>query len=147
MAGYSGTPLAQKLGIKPGHRVLLSQAPRGFTKTLGALPEGAKVADAAASRGSFDVAVAFVTSSSELDKSLAKLKSRMDPAAGFWVAWPKRASGVATDVTEDVVRQKAIASGLVDNKVCAVDDTWSGLRLVYRLIDRPALAKKSRKGR
>jgi hypothetical protein len=135
MAGYSNTPLAQKLGIKPGSRVVVAGAPAGFAATLGKLPEGSSLGDAAG-RGVFDVAVLFTTELSDLAKRLPALQKRMDPAAGLWVAWPKRASGKKTDLTEDVVREVALARSLVDNKVCAIDDTWSGLRLVIRLADR-----------
>jgi hypothetical protein len=133
--GYSGTPLPQKLGIKPGHRVLLLGAPEGFAKrTLGALPEAVKVRTRAS--GVADVIVAFHLRRAELAKQLPALRKRMEPAAGLWIAWPKRASKVDTDITEDVVRELALANTLVDNKVCAIDETWSGLRLVIRLRDR-----------
>jgi hypothetical protein len=139
VAGYSGTPLPQKLGIKPGHRVLLLGAPEGFEAgTLGTLPEDVTVAHAA--RGSADVIVAFLSSRAELVRRLPVLRRRMEPAAGLWIAWPKRASGVATDVTEDVVRDLALTTDLVDNKVCAIDATWSGLRLVIRLSARAGSA-------
>jgi hypothetical protein len=140
MAGYSSTPLAQKLGIKPASRVVVAGAPPGFTATLGKLPEGSSLGDAAASRGAFDVAVLFTTELADLVKRLPALQKRMDPAAGLWVAWPKRASGKKTDLTEDVVRKVALERALVDNKVCAIDDTWSGLRLVIRVADRAKLS-------
>jgi hypothetical protein len=134
-AGYSGTPLPRKLGIKPGHRVLLIGAPEGFEAgTLGPLPDGVRVARRAA--GTADVIVAFHTERSRLARRLPALRDRMEPAAGLWIAWPKRASGVATDLTEDVIRELALAHVLVDTKVCAIDATWSGLRLVIRLRDR-----------
>jgi hypothetical protein len=130
-AGYSGTPLPRKLGIKPGHRVLLLGAPEGFEDgTLGALPDGVRVGRSA--RGRADVIVSFVTERAALERRLARLRELMEPAAGLWIAWPKRASGVPTDMTEDVVRAVALPTGLVDNKVCAIDATWSGLRLVIR---------------
>ena len=136
-AGYSGTPLPRKLGIKPGHRVLLVGAPDGFEdETLGALPDGVEVAREP-SGGTADVIVAFCTAAAEVDARVAALRAHMDPAAGLWIAWPKRASKVPTDITEDVVREIGLARGLVDNKVCAIDATWSGLRLVIRLADRP----------
>ena len=136
MAGYSGTPLPAKLGIKPGHRVLLLRAPDGFERdTLGALPDGVTVARTA--RGTADVIVAFFDRRAELTRRMPALRERMAPACGLWIAWPKRASGVATDLTEDVVRELALANRLVDNKVAAIDATWSGLRLVIRLADRP----------
>jgi hypothetical protein len=144
MAGYSNTPLSNKLGIKAGSRVVLAGAPAGFAATLGKLPEGSALQDAGKSRGSFDVAVLFTRSLADLVKRFGALQKRMDPAAGLWIAWPKRASGVATDLTEDVVRKVALERSLVDNKVCAIDDTWSGLRLVIRVAER-AKVKRTRK--
>ena len=129
MAGYSGTPLPRKLGIKPGHRLLLVDAPDGFA--LEDVPDGVTEAD-----GEADVIVAFRLSRDQLAADLPALRRRMDKAAGLWIAWPKRASKVETDLTEDVVRELALANTLVDNKVCAIDETWSGLRLVIRLKDR-----------
>jgi hypothetical protein len=134
-AGYSGTPLPRKLGIKPGQRVLLLGAPAGFeAETLGELPDGVRVARRAS--GTADVIVAFHTRRAELERGLAQLRALMEPAAGLWIAWPKRASKVETDITEDVLREIALPTGLVDNKVCAIDATWSGLRLVIRLSAR-----------
>ncbi len=136
MVGYSGTPLPRKLGVEPGHRVLVLRAPEAFVEhALAGLPEGVAVRRRA--RGSADVIVAFHRRRAELARALPRLRLLMEPAAGLWIAWPKRASGVATDLTEDVVRELALANRLVDNKVCAIDDTWSGLRLVIRLRDRP----------
>jgi hypothetical protein len=135
-AGYSGTPLPRKLGIKPGAMVALIGAPDGFESTLGELPGGVVVRRRLGPTR-FDVIVAFFSRRSVLERRLASLAAALDPAGGLWVAWPKRASGVATDVTEDVVRGLGLAAGLVDNKVCAIDAVWSGLRLVYRLRDRP----------
>ncbi|MGH7132834.1 MAG: DUF3052 domain-containing protein [Phycisphaerales bacterium] len=137
MAGYSGTPLAQKLGIKPGSRVLVAGAPRGFEKTLEGLPPDAKLETAAARGAKYDVMAVFVTTQKMLTRQLAAMMPRMQLACGLWFAWPKKASGVATDVTEDAVRDAALAAGLVDNKVCAIDQTWSGLRVVIRVKDRP----------
>jgi hypothetical protein len=135
VAGYSGTPLPRKLGIKPGHRLLILGAPEGFeAETLGELPEGVRVAHRAS--GVADVIVAFFTQRSALARRMPALRERMDPAAGLWIAWPKRAAKVETDLTEDVVRELALAHALVDNKVCAIDATWSGLRLVIRLSER-----------
>jgi hypothetical protein len=134
MAGYSGTPLVQKLGIKPNHRVALVAAPSDFA--LGALPAGAALQTNL--RGDpLDVILFFATSRSRLVKQFAGLAARLAPAGGLWVAWPKKASGVATDLSENVIRAIGLEAGLVDNKVCAVDDTWSGLRFVIRLKDRP----------
>jgi hypothetical protein len=134
MAGYSGTPLVTKLGIKEGHRLAFPGAPEGFRRLLGPLPEGAELRSR--TRGPLDVIVFFTKSSAELRRRLPALRRAMDPAAGLWVAWPKRASGVETDLTEDIARDLGYANTLVDNKVCAIDETWSGLRLVIRLQDR-----------
>ncbi|HEY2769810.1 MAG TPA: DUF3052 domain-containing protein [Solirubrobacteraceae bacterium] len=134
-AGYSSTPLPMKLGIKPGSRLGLLGAPSGFEATLGELPSGVTVIGQA--RAPLDVIVAFFTSRASLARRLPTLQRAMTPSAGLWIAWPKRASGVATDVGEGVVRELGLAAGLVDNKVCAIDEVWSGLRLVYRLRDRP----------
>jgi hypothetical protein len=128
--------LPRKLGIKPGARVALIGAPDGFDSTLGSLPEAVTVVRRLG-RGPLDVIVAFFSQRSSFEQRLPGLREALDPAGGLWIAWPKRASGVATDVTEDVVRALGLEAGLVDNKVCAIDDVWSGLRLVYRLRDRP----------
>ena len=134
MSGYSGTPLPRKLGIKEGARVALVDAPDNFEATLGALPDGVTVRTRA--RGPVDVIVFFTASRAKLERRIVTLRSALDPAGRLWVAWPKRASGVPTDVTEDVVREIASAHRLVDNKVAALDETWSGLQLVIRLKDR-----------
>jgi hypothetical protein len=135
VAGYSGTPLPRKLGIKPGHRVLILSAPEQFEETtLGELPEGVQVGRAA--RGKADVIVSFHTERADLARRMPTLRAAMEPAAGLWIAWPKRASKVPTDLTEDVVRELALDNVLVDNKVAALDEKWSGLRLVIRLRDR-----------
>jgi hypothetical protein len=132
-AGYSGTPLPKKLGIKPGHRVLLLGAPDGFS--LGELPEDVRVLRAL--RGEADVLVSFHFERRDLERRLPALRRAMVPNAGLWIAWPKKASNVPTDLTEDVVRELALANVLVDNKVAAIDEVWSGLRLVIRVRDRP----------
>jgi hypothetical protein len=129
-AGYSGTPLPQKLGIKEGCTLVLIAAPPELV--LGVLPHGTHLQRGLAGKALFDVLVVFVKKRTELVARIAACRPRMQPAAGLWIAWPKRASGVATDVTEDTVREVALPTGLVDNKVCAIDDTWSGLRLVIR---------------
>ena len=134
-AGYSGTPLPRKLGITPDARLAILGAPESFGATLGELPDGVRVRDRA--RGPLDLIVAFFTERRALERRLPALRDALDPAGGVWIAWPKRASGVQTDITEDVVREIALADGLVDTKVCAIDETWSGLRLVFRLRDRP----------
>ena len=134
MSGYSGTPLPKKLGIKEGHRVVLVAAPDHVEELLGDLPPGVTLLRQA--RAPYDVVLLFVTERRILARKLPALAAKMDRAGGLWVCWPKRASGVSTDVTEDTVRDVALPLGLVDNKVCAVDETWSGLRIVYRLKDR-----------
>ena len=131
-AGYSATPLPKKLGIKPGHRLMLLAAPDEFD--LGELPEEVTVLRRA--RGKADVIVSFHTARADLARRMPALRDAMVPAAGLWIAWPKRASKVPTDLTEDVVRELALANVLVDNKVAALDEKWSGLRLVIRLKDR-----------
>ena len=135
--GYSGTPLVRKLGIKPYARLGLIAAPEDFDATLGALPPGVRVRRRLGGEP-FDVIVAFHTRRAELQRRLPRLADALDPAGGLWMAWPKRASGASTDLTDNVVRNLGLAAGLVDNKVCAIDETWSGLRLVYRLRDRPS---------
>ena len=135
-AGYSGTPLPQKLGIKEGHKVSLIGAPIGFPdKTLGLLPTGAVIgrfASKAKQLALFDVIVVFVKLRADLVVHIASCRPRMQQDGGLWIAWPKKASGVATDITEQTIRDVALPTGLVDNKVCAIDETWSGLRLVIR---------------
>lgn len=132
MVGYSGTPLPQKLGIKPGARVAIVDAPRAFALSL---PEGVALLDAR--DGGLDVLLWFLRERSTLDGELAAMSARLKPAGALWTAWPKKASGVPTDLTENVVREVALPTGLVDNKVCAIDETWSGLRLVWRVELRP----------
>jgi hypothetical protein len=127
MAGYSGTPLATKLGIREGSRVAVLGAPPGFD--AGALG-GVRYSTSA--RGSFDVIVSFHTQRAELEARIPKLLDVLDVDGGLWMAWPKKASRVPTDLTEDVQREIWLPLGLVDNKVCAIDDVWSGLRVVWR---------------
>ncbi|MEN8375075.1 MAG: DUF3052 domain-containing protein [Gemmatimonadota bacterium] len=136
MAGYSGTPLPRKLGIKPGHRVALLGAPEGFSAALGNLPERVRTTRRAAA-GPYDVMVLFADRRSRLARRIGAAKAKLAPNGGLWICWPKKSSGVPTDLADGVVREAGLASGLVDNKVCAVDDIWSGLRFVYRLADRP----------
>jgi hypothetical protein len=140
-AGYSGTPLVRKLGIQAESRLGLIGAPEGFDQTLGELPPGVVVRRRL--RGEFDVIVGFCVARVELERRLPAWRAALDQAGGLWVAWPKRASGVATDLSDGVVRELGLAAGLVDNKVCAIDETWSGLRFVYRLTDRPGAAARS----
>jgi hypothetical protein len=131
-AGYSGTPLPTKLGIKPGHRVLLAAAPAGFD--LGPLP--AVEVHRRAGSAPYDVVLLFVTRRRDLLARLDGLRARLTPSGGLWVVWPKRACGVPTDLDENVLRDVVLPTGMVDNKVCAVDQTWSGLRFVVRLRHR-----------
>jgi len=134
VAGYSGRPLADKLGIKPGTRIAILNAPRGYRATLGSLPPGVVVASAA--RGTFPFIHFFTRSRSLLQTKLGMLLNALEPDGALWISWPKKASGVATDMTEDVVREIALPTGLVDVKVAAVDEVWSGLKLVRRLRNR-----------
>jgi hypothetical protein len=129
-AGYSGTPLAKKLGIGPGMKVVLRAAPKNLRAQLAPIPDG--VAFAARVTAATDLIHVFVKSRSKLERELASALNAMRPDAVIWVSWPKKASGVATDVTEDTIRAVALPLGLVDVKVCAVDATWSGLKLVVR---------------
>ena len=134
MVGYSGTPLARKLGITEGSRVALLGAPEGFDDELAPMPEGVTVLRRLGA--GVDVAVLFVTERRDLERRFPAVAKAIFPAGGFWVVWPKRASKVPTDLTEDVLREVALPQGLVDNKVCAVTDVWSGLRLVWRKENR-----------
>jgi hypothetical protein len=131
MAGYSGTPLPRKLGIKPGHLVALLDAPEKVRAGLDAVP-GVTTVYSLDGGEPLDVIVAFLRWRDGFEAALPALRQRMAPACGLWIAWPKRAAKVPTDMTEDVVREVALPTGLVDNKVCAIDDVWSGLRLVIR---------------
>ncbi len=135
MAGYSAKPLARKLGIGPCARVALPGAPAGFHNQLAPLPDAVRIKRR--TTAPLDVVVAFFTREAALAGELERLGRTVFPDGGLWIAWPKRASGVPTDLTEDRVRALGLGSGLVDNKVCAIDETWSGLRLVHRLRDRP----------
>jgi hypothetical protein len=134
-AGYSGTPLPRKLGVREGSRLLLVDAPVDFAATLGELPPGVELVEAGA--GAVDVAILFALDVPAVRARFADLAASLQPAGGLWIAWPKRSSGVATELDENVVREIGLADGLVDNKVCAIDATWSGLRFVWRLRDRP----------
>ncbi len=146
MAGYSGTPLVKKLGLKPGHRLALLAAPDGFGATLGELPAEVRVQGDLGGE-SLDVIVLFAPGRAALGQRFTAAARRLAPAGGLWVAWPKRASGVPTDLTEDVVRQVGLDAGLVDNKVCAIDEVWAGLRFVIRAHDRPGPGRLSSKGK
>jgi hypothetical protein len=125
-AGYSGTPLPRKLGIKDGSRVAIVAAPDGFELDAELVPLGAHM----------DVILLFVLEHQELERCFTELAALLTPSGGLWIAWPKQASSVATDLREGLVRRTGLAHGLVDNKVCAIDETWSGLRFVRRMSDR-----------
>lgn len=133
-SGYSGTPLPQKLGFKEGTQAAVAGAPDGFKRLLGALPKGATLA--APASAVLDMGVLFVTRAIDLRRAVPIWMHRLKPAGMLWIAWPKKASGAATDLTEDVVRHVGLQGGLVDVKVCAIDATWSGLKFVRRLRDR-----------
>ncbi len=124
---YAATPLPKKLGIKAGSRVALQKAPQGFAEELGVKPR---------LRGEFDVAMLFATRQGELKRAFTPLARRLAPAGGLWVAWPKKASGIPTDLTFESVQKTGLDAGLVDNKSCAIDDAWQALRFVIRLKDR-----------
>ena len=137
-AGYSGTPLPRKLGIREGASVVLLGAPDGFDEVLAPLPDGVRVTRRLPRKGrEGDVAVLFVTAGVDLDRRFDAVAAALTPAGGFWVAWPKRSSGMPTDLTENLIRDIGVTHGMVDNKVCAITDVWSGLRFVLRLKDRP----------
>lgn len=142
-AGYSGTPLPAKLGIKAGHRVLLSGAPAGFAEELGPLPGKVVVHRRATGADPYDVILGFCPDRATMIARFGGWQGRLDQAGGLWIAWPKRASGVATDLAESFVREYGLVRGLVDNKVAAVDPIWSGLRFVVRVADRTRSATKS----
>jgi hypothetical protein len=141
MAGYSKTPLPKKLGIKPNAVLALVNAPADFLATLGELPPGVEVPEHSARLTGIDVIVFFTQNRTDLSRRFAALAKQLDPAGGFWIAWPKKTSGVETDLNENIIRDIGLKVGLVDNKVCAIDDTWSGLRFVVRLVDRPKKQK------
>ncbi len=134
MTAGSGTPLAKKLGIREGDRVALADPPAGLDSLLAPLPASVVLLRRAV--GPLDVAILFATRRAGLARRFDRVARLLERNGGLWVCWPKRTSGVVTDLTEHVVREIGLAAGLVDNKVCAVDDTWSGLRFVYRLQDR-----------
>ena len=135
MDGYSGTPLVRKLGIRPGSRLALLCAPRGFEHQLVGLPDDVRIARRDPSR--VDVALFFVTKAATLSREFPALARRLAPGARLWIAWPKQASGVASDVTQALVRERGLATGLVDFKICAIDATWSGLCFTHRAAKPP----------
>jgi hypothetical protein len=142
LAGYSGTPLPKKLGIKDTSRVGIFGAPPGMRETIGPLPDGVETTTVL--RGALDVAILFVTRRADLAKRFGPLAKAIAPAGGLWISWPKKSSGAPTDLDESVVRAIGPERGLVDVKVCAVDETWSGLKFVVRLEDRPKATPRRR---
>jgi hypothetical protein len=132
----SNTPLLRKLGLKASQRVAFVEAPAGFAEALGPLPLGVTVGPPSAA--SLDGIVFFVEDQASLRRRFGGLAKALAPAGALWVAWPKKSSGVVSDLTEGVVQAIGLEGGLVDNKVCSIDATWSALRFVYRLKDRPA---------
>lgn len=129
-SGYSGTPLARKLGIKSGHRVLVVAAPEDYARLLEPLPAGVVFTTRAGPR--IDLAHVFATRREDLARHLASLRAALEPDAALWVSWPKKASKVPSTVSEDTIRELALPLGFVDVKVCAVSEVWSGLKLVVR---------------
>jgi hypothetical protein len=134
-AGYSGTPLAKKLGIKPGFRIFLENAPDTYQQLLEPLPEDVEFLDSIAA--DLDMIHLFTDKAKELAAKLKRYWKKIKPNGSIWISWPKKASKVPTDITEDTVRELALPLGLVDVKVCAVDEIWSGLKLVIRVENRP----------
>lgn len=133
MAGYSGTPLAKKLGIKAGHMVSAHHAPASLAALLDPLPEGAQLVGPA---DGADLVLAFYTERAMLEGEISSLSASIFPDRGLWLCWPKKSSGVATDLTGDVIRAEGLGAGVVDIKVCAIDDTWSGHRFAHRMANR-----------
>ena len=136
MPGYSGTPLPKKLGIKPPLTLVAIDAPREYRSWLGQLPAGVRIVSTAGEP--LEAAHLFVTKRTVLEKNLAAFRKQLEQTGFVWVSWPKKASKVETDITEDVIREVALPLGLVDTKVCAVSDVWSGLKLVIRKSERTA---------
>ena len=134
MAGYSGKPLVAKLGIKPGATIAILNAPRGYDRILGKMPRDVKRKIAAV--GALDFVQFFTAERRELERRFPMLERALAPAGMLWISWPKKSSGVTTDLTEDRIRAIGLAHGLVDVKVAAVDEVWSGLKFVRRLADR-----------
>lgn len=129
-AGYSGTPLIKKLGITPGMRICFRHAPKDYAKTLGDLPDD--ITQVKQLKGTLNFIQLFVTERSVLEKELSQCQDVLDPDGMIWISWPKKASKVPTDITEQTIRDVCLPIGLVDVKVCAVDEIWSGLKLVIR---------------
>jgi hypothetical protein len=134
MAGYSETPLPQKLGIKPGLTVVTINAPAKYQRLIGKIPDGVTFSDRLKPGSSF--VHLFTSRQSDLQKKMSILREKISDDGTVWVSWPKKSSGISTDVTEDVIREVALPLGFVDIKVCAVDETWSGLKLMIRRENR-----------
>lgn len=136
VSGYSGTPLVRKLGIKPGTKlIVVGDVPDEYRKWLGPLPERATIAGKG--KPPFEAVHVFVTKRAELARHVAHLRKALVPDGYVWISWPKKASKVPTNITEDVIREVALPTGFVDIKVCAVSEVWSGLKLVIRVSERP----------
>ncbi len=133
-AGYSGTPLVKKLGIKEGFQAVILNQPEGYMDYIGELPAGVIVKNKLS--GTADFVHFFTSKKNEFEKKFSSLKKALKPDGMLWVSWPKKSSKIPSDITEDIIRKIALDGGLVDVKVCAVDEVWSGLKLVYRLKDR-----------
>jgi hypothetical protein len=134
LAGYSGAPLAKKLGIKPGSRLFVAGAPSNYRKLVNPLPDGVEIASRMSA--AIDITHLFATRRVDLAAKIRSTLAKLKPDGTIWVSWPKKASKVPTDITEDTIRDVALPMGLVDIKVCAVDETWSGLKLVIRRENR-----------
>jgi hypothetical protein len=134
MAGYSGTPLIKKLGVKENFNAAFVNAAEGYVDALGLPPT---VTVSSRSKKPLDFIQLFVGTRHELEQKFPQYSAKLSASAMFWISWPKKSSGVASDLTEDVIRAIGLANGMVDVKVCAVDDIWSGLKFVFRLQDRP----------
>jgi hypothetical protein len=134
MAGYSKRSLVDKLGIKSGQKIHIANSPKNYAGTLGPLPD--KTVLTRSLQGKCDFIQFFTQNRKELESTFRKLKQHLAPAGSLWISWPKGASGIKTDVNENVAREIGLKNGLVDIKVCAVDDVWSGLKFVFRLEDR-----------
>jgi hypothetical protein len=132
--GYSRTPLPRKLGIKSGQRLIILNPPEGYESTLGALPDGVEIATELA--GIFDFIHFFTMERAELDSRFPELKAELAMDGMLWVSWPKKASKIPTDLDDNVTREIGLSNGLVDVKVAAIDERWSGLKFVYRVKDR-----------
>jgi hypothetical protein len=145
MAGYSGKPVVQKLGIKPGFRIFAAGAPAPYADVVGAMP--ADVTIVSRLKAPLDMVHLFVTEAAGLPDRLRGFRDAIAPDGMIWVSWPKKASGVATDLTDNVVRETALALGLVDIKVCAIDDTWSGLKFVIPSDQRRKSDRRVKRGK